>query len=123
MLGPPLRRLFVLLTLVLAVLLALPAGTWARPGATRRITRAERAVHDVFSAAGVKVNGTRPHDLVVKDPTFFRRLLADPRLRLGETYMDGMWESPAIDQLVARLLASWEQRGLARTAAPLARTP
>ena len=35
----------------------------------------------------------------------YRRVLSDPELKLGETYMDGLWDCAAIDQLTYRLSA------------------
>ena len=82
-----------------------------------RPSRAQTAVGQIFHKAGVT-----PRDVVVKDPKFYRRLLSDPRFELGETYMDGLWESPAIDQVTTKLLSSWQTHGLA-TGAPYWRTP
>lgn len=84
---------------------------------------AERAVGEIFRNAGIGLDGARPQDVTVNDPAFFRRLISDPRLQLGETYMDGQWDSPAVDQFAARLLSARKSVGLSRLVAPLWRTP
>jgi hypothetical protein len=57
-----------------------------------KLSNPERNVVELFAAADVRVNGDRPWDVQVKDDAFYRRVLSDPRLELGETYMDGLWE-------------------------------
>jgi cyclopropane-fatty-acyl-phospholipid synthase len=67
---------------------------------------AERLVRNTFARAGIEVNGTRPCDLRVHDRSFYRRMVLNPALQLGETYMDGLWDCESIDELVYRLFSS-----------------
>jgi cyclopropane-fatty-acyl-phospholipid synthase len=71
---------------------------------TRRAT-GRAAVEDVLSAAGVRINGPDPWDLTVHDERFYDRVLSQGTLGLGESYMEGWWDSPALDQLMERVLA------------------
>jgi cyclopropane-fatty-acyl-phospholipid synthase len=57
-----------------------------------------------LETAGVRVDGTARHDIQVHDPRFYARVLSGGNLGMGETYMDGMWDSPAIDEMACRLL-------------------
>ena len=66
----------------------------------------ERRVRRAFSDADIEIDGTRPWDMRVRDAAFFRRLVRNPAFQLGETYMDGLWECEAIDELMYRLLVS-----------------
>jgi cyclopropane-fatty-acyl-phospholipid synthase len=106
-----------------------PAGVAAavhgstRSPKERAASAYERTVAEVFAAAGVQIHGDQPHDLTVSNPAFYRRLLSDPRLELGETYMDGQWDSPSVDQLAAKLMSARREGGLLRRAAPLWRAP
>ncbi len=59
----------------------------------------------MFGIAGVHFNGDQPWDITVHDPAVYRCMLAHGSLGLGETYMDGLWDCPALDQLFARLLS------------------
>jgi cyclopropane-fatty-acyl-phospholipid synthase len=65
---------------------------------------AETLIRELFEAAGVRIGGTSRHDLQVHDHRFYRRVLAEGNLGLGETYMDGVWDSPAPDEMIERLL-------------------
>jgi cyclopropane-fatty-acyl-phospholipid synthase len=65
---------------------------------------AETLIRELFEAAGVRIGGTSRHDLQVHDHRFYRRVLAEGNLGLGETYMDGLWDSPALDEMIERLL-------------------
>jgi cyclopropane-fatty-acyl-phospholipid synthase len=67
-------------------------------------TRAEKVVSELLAGAGVTVGGPEPWDLHVHDPRFFVRLLGGGSLALGESYMDGWWDAPALDQCLERLL-------------------
>jgi cyclopropane-fatty-acyl-phospholipid synthase len=67
---------------------------------------AERIVRRAFDDAGVEIDGTRPHDVRVHDPSFYARLARNPAFQLGETYLDGLWDCDAIDELLDRLVRS-----------------
>jgi cyclopropane-fatty-acyl-phospholipid synthase len=66
--------------------------------------KSEGFVRELLEKAGITVGGSAPHDLQVHDPRFYTRLLRDGSLGMGEAYMDGWWDSPAVDELVCRLL-------------------
>jgi cyclopropane-fatty-acyl-phospholipid synthase len=65
---------------------------------------AEKLIRELFEAAGVRIGGSSRYDLRVHDPRFYRRVLTDGNLGLGESYMDGFWDSPAPDEMIERLL-------------------
>ena len=52
---------------------------------------------ELLSKADVKINGPRPWDIQVKNPNFFKRVLNEGSLGLGESYMDGWWECRSLD--------------------------
>ena len=64
----------------------------------------ERAVLAILDGAGVSVQGGAPWDIDVRHSGFYRRVLVEGSLGLGESYMDGWWECAAIDQLFYRLI-------------------
>lgn len=70
-----------------------------------RVGWAATAVAGLLDSAGIQVDGSRPWDIQIHDPRFFRRVLLHGSLGLGESYMDGWWDCEALDQLFARLLA------------------
>jgi cyclopropane-fatty-acyl-phospholipid synthase len=66
--------------------------------------QAERTVRRLLEQADIQVGGNRAHDIQVHDPAFYRRALRDGRLGVGESYVDGEWDSPAVDEFIAKLL-------------------
>ena len=72
------------------------------------------AVQALASKAGFRVNGEDPWDIRVVDPRFYRRIVSDGSLGLGEAYMDGWWECERLDQLFHRVLEVDADRQLDR---------
>ncbi len=66
----------------------------------------ERLVTALLAAAGVTIGGGRPWDLEVHDPRFYGRVIAEKNLGLGESYMDGWWDCPRLDEFFDHLLRS-----------------
>ncbi|MBI3624245.1 cyclopropane fatty acyl phospholipid synthase [Candidatus Saccharibacteria bacterium] len=58
----------------------------------------ETAVTSLLQLADIEVNGSRPWDITVHDKRFYKRVLAKTTLGLGESYMDGWWDVPRLDQ-------------------------
>lgn len=61
-------------------------------------------IHHLFSLAGVTVGGNNPWDIQIHDDLFYKKILNNADLELGEMYMDGLWDCSAIDQLIYRLM-------------------
>ncbi|WP_127144032.1 cyclopropane fatty acyl phospholipid synthase [Pelagibacterium montanilacus] len=74
-----------------------------RPSAART-SNAERHIADLLGLADIKIGGSRPWDITVNDPRVYQRVLARGSLGLGESYMDGWWGAPAVDELMTKLL-------------------
>ena len=68
--------------------------------------KAEKAVRDILALAAVGVDGEHPWDLQVTSKEFYRRLLGQGSIALGETYMDGLWECRQIDVFIYKVLRS-----------------
>lgn len=68
--------------------------------------QSEELVRKLAKAAGVTINGRRPHDIQINNPKFYQRLLSGGTRALGEMYVDGWWDSGAIDQMVCKLLSA-----------------
>lgn len=73
----------------------------ARPSASGRL---RERVATLLAAAGVELDGAAPTDLRVRDPGFFAAVLAHGSLGLGESYMDGAWDTDDLDGLLTRLI-------------------
>lgn len=63
-----------------------------------------RRTRELLALAGVEVGGGRPWDPVVHDGAFHRRVLAGGSLALGESYVDGAWDCPRLDEFFHRVL-------------------
>ncbi|MBF9253440.1 cyclopropane fatty acyl phospholipid synthase [Pontibacter sp. 172403-2] len=59
---------------------------------------------DILATADINVNGPAPWDLQVHDDRFYKRVLSEGTLGLGESYMDGWWECAQMDAFVFRAL-------------------
>ncbi len=66
----------------------------------------ERLVRGLLGRAGIRVDGSEPWDISVRNPSFYREVVARGSLGLGESYMNRLWECRRIDQFMARLLSS-----------------
>jgi len=64
----------------------------------------EKIVKSLLGEAGVTVNGDAPYDIQIKNPKFYKRVLSQGSLGLGESYMDGWWDAAALDEFFNRLL-------------------
>ncbi|MEA2734311.1 MAG: cyclopropane-fatty-acyl-phospholipid synthase [Humisphaera sp.] len=67
---------------------------------------AQRKVADLLAEADVRINGSRPCDMIVHDERLFRRLIVDGTMGLGDAYVDGWWDCGAIDQFFGRVLTA-----------------
>ncbi len=64
----------------------------------------EKKAQRILSYADIAINGNRPWDLQVHNPYFYKRVLTHGSLGLGESYMDGWWDSQQLDQFFDHLL-------------------
>lgn len=63
-----------------------------------------RIVQEMLNRADIEINGSRPFDIQVNNPDFFKRVLQEGSLGLGESYMDGWWECDRLDIFFQRVL-------------------
>ena len=62
------------------------------------------AVEELFSLAGIRIDGPHPWDIRVHNDNFYRRVLSQGSLGLGESYMDGWWDCDALDEFINKIL-------------------
>ncbi|KMV70461.1 cyclopropane fatty acyl phospholipid synthase [bacteria symbiont BFo1 of Frankliniella occidentalis] len=63
-----------------------------------------RIVQEMLSKADIQINGSHPWDIQVLNPEFFKRVMQEGSLGLGESYMDGWWECERLDIFFQRVL-------------------
>ena len=64
----------------------------------------KKIVEELLALTDIEVNGSRPWDIRVLNDNFYSRILKDPSMQMGETYMDGWWESDQLDESINKLL-------------------
>lgn len=65
---------------------------------------ARKVLESLLESANVQIGGSKPWDIRIQDNRFFRRVLGQGSLGLGESYMDGWWECERPDELIFRVL-------------------
>ena len=63
-------------------------------------------ISDLLQQHDIQVGGQRPFDVTVYEEKLFDRVMLQGTLGLGEAYMDGWWDAPALDQFIYRLLVN-----------------
>ena len=58
----------------------------------------------VLERGDIQIDGSRPWDIQVHDDRFYRRVLAEDALGLGESYVEGWWDAEELDAFFFRLL-------------------
>lgn len=65
-----------------------------------------RLAEELLQEADIKINGDQERDFQLHDSRVFAQALTRGNLGLGESYMDGEWDSKALDQFFYYLLKS-----------------
>ena len=68
------------------------------------MTALESYYQKLLGEIDVKINGTRPWDIAIKNSKMYKRILLNGSIGLGESYMDGDWDCTAPDELIYKLL-------------------
>ena len=63
-----------------------------------------KTIREMLETAGITINGPHAWDIQVHDQRWYRRVLLEKNIGLGESYMDGWWDCGHIDEMVCRLL-------------------
>ena len=63
-------------------------------------------IRGLLEKAGIAINGPNPWDIQLHDERWYRRVLQDRNLGLGESYMEGWWDCDQPDEMICRLLRS-----------------
>jgi cyclopropane-fatty-acyl-phospholipid synthase len=66
----------------------------------------ESLVKNLLAQADIRINGDKPSDIVVHNPALYARVIGQGSLGLGESYMDGWWDSSRLDEFFFKLFSS-----------------
>lgn len=64
----------------------------------------KKQITKLLNLAGIQINGSNPWDIQVHNENLYSRVIAGGSLAAGESYMDGWWDAPALDQFFERVL-------------------
>lgn len=68
--------------------------------------RHKKILESLLEETGIRINGNNPYDIQVYDERFYKRVLNQGSLGLGESYMDGWWNCKKLDEFFYRILYS-----------------
>jgi cyclopropane-fatty-acyl-phospholipid synthase len=71
-----------------------------------------KMIADLLAQGDIQINGSRPWDLQVHHPDFFKRILGQGTLGLGEAYMDGWWDCEQLDVAFCKAMSAQLERKL-----------
>lgn len=69
-----------------------------------RPTKFKDTIEELLSLAGVNINGDKPWDLKIHNENFYKRVMTNGSLGLGEAYMDEWWDCERLDEFFCRIL-------------------
>jgi cyclopropane-fatty-acyl-phospholipid synthase len=61
-------------------------------------------VEQLLALADVEINGNRPWDIQVHNSALYSRVLSGASLALGQSYVEGWWDCPKLDEFFCRVL-------------------
>ncbi len=64
----------------------------------------QRICRELLNEAGIELDGSKPSDIQVKNPKFYKRVLKRGSLGLGESYMDGWWDCEQLDVFFTKII-------------------
>ncbi|MBS1230619.1 MAG: cyclopropane-fatty-acyl-phospholipid synthase [Proteobacteria bacterium] len=70
------------------------------------LASATKAFAELLDEADIRIGGDRPWDMQIHHAKTAEYILARGSLGLGESYMEGWWDCPQLDEFIARLLAA-----------------
>jgi len=88
-------------------------GSQSHNNISRILSRnfAKEKISKVLQDAGINLKGENPWDIRVHDERFYNTVLLKWTLGFGESYMDGWWDTEALDQVICKLyMANAENR-------------
>ncbi|PHM45678.1 methoxy mycolic acid synthase [Xenorhabdus mauleonii] len=80
-----------------------------------------RIAQELLQEADIEINGKRPFDIRIKNPDFYKRVLKEGSLGLGESYMDGWWECERLDIFFHKILRAGLEHRIPKNAKDILR--
>jgi cyclopropane-fatty-acyl-phospholipid synthase len=67
-------------------------------------TGLKKITQEILESADIEINGKNPWDIQVHDNGFYKKILTQGSLGLGESYMDGWWDCKKLDEFFYRII-------------------
>lgn len=67
-------------------------------------------IEKMLAGVEVRINGDQPWDIEIHNPQAYQRILHDPSLGAGESYMDAWWDCKHLDELFFRITRHLDPR-------------
>ncbi len=64
----------------------------------------KKTVEKLASRAGIHIDGNDPWDIIVHDSRTYKKIVLGGSIGLGESYMQGWWDSAKLDEFSAHIL-------------------
>ena len=64
----------------------------------------ESLVKELLAFAGIEINGSKPWDIQVYNKDFYKRVITEVELGIGESYMDSWWDVEKLDEMIFRIV-------------------
>lgn len=64
----------------------------------------KKLAENLLNLAGIKIDGSNPWDIKVHNDRFYKRIITQAELGLGESYMDEWWDVEKIDEFIFRIV-------------------
>lgn len=66
----------------------------------------KKIVEQLLSQADIRINGSNPWDIKVNNENFYKRVITQGELGLGESYMDNWWDANELDSFIYKILTA-----------------
>ncbi|MDP2629822.1 MAG: cyclopropane fatty acyl phospholipid synthase [Candidatus Uhrbacteria bacterium] len=76
--------------------------------------KAKSIISSLLRAAGITINGKNPWDIQIHNERSYRRVLTYGTLGIGESYMDGWWDSRALDETAYKFAKAGIEKRVAK---------
>ena len=69
-----------------------------------RNNKYKKTAEEILGLAGVEINGSNPWDIRILNDEFYRKVITEGELGIGESYMDNWWDTEKVDELIFKIL-------------------
>ena len=64
----------------------------------------KKIAEEILASTQITIDGNQPWDIHVHNDEFYRRVLLEGEMGLGETYMEGWWDCEKTDELISKIM-------------------